>query len=447
MPWGRTGTEAALDIREGRISSVELVSACLERIKDTDDAIGAWATFDPEIALAQAAAMDDLRRNGRPVGALHGVPVGICDVFDSMAMPSPWVASHDAGGANGVDAAVVEKMREAGAVIIGKLATTALGYPGIGKTRNPHDADREAGGPSGAAAAAVAAGHVPLAIGALADGATVQAASYCGVVGFKPTRGMISRRGCPTLSGALDQIGVCGRTLEDVAALCDALVGFDALDSATYARPKPAMLSGCRAEVPVGPCFARLHPPSAGQFSTAVRGGLDELMDGLAGHVETAGAPVSLDDLSSAGVTVRGYEFRRYLSRSRSFAPDQLDPEGREAFERAGLIDEAAYDRARAVIDNAGKSFAAFFKDFDAIISASAVGEAPEHGVQSLGSVASDIWSHAGLSCISLPWLTGEQGLPIGVQLIGAAEEDDRLFRTAAWLERHMTERNEDATA
>ena len=422
--------DAARDIRDGRITSVELVTACLDRIEKTDGDVGAWAFLDRDLTLEQAAAMDDLRRNGRPIGALHGVPVAILDVFDCKAMPTA------IDTANGADAAVVEKLYEAGAVIIGKLDASASRYTGAGKTRNPHDRGRASGGPSGAA---VAAGHVPLAVGGLAAGSTIQSASYCGVVGFKPTRGLISRRGAPTSSATFDQVGLCGRTLEDVAALCDALTGFDAADSATHARPKPPVLSGCRAEVPVEPCFAWLGSPVADQISAAVRGGLEELMDSLGGHVESVPAPVSLGDLERCGAIAREYEFRQFILEQRPMAPDHLDPGTRMVFDRAGLIEESEYDRALALVGEAGNSFDAFFKDFDAIIAPATIGEAPAFDVQSGLEICSDLWSVAGLPCVSLPWLTGDNNLPAGVQLIGSAEEDDRLLRTAAWLERYLT--------
>jgi Asp-tRNA(Asn)/Glu-tRNA(Gln) amidotransferase A subunit family amidase len=438
--WGLSAIDAAAEIWAGRVASTALVGGCLERIKETDDAIGAWAFLDPDLVLEQAAAMDELRRAGRPIGPLHGVPVAVSDVFDAEAMPSACKFDQRSDRRDQPDAAVVEKLREAGAVIMGKLKSSNIGCAGVTATQNPHDGKIAAGA---AGAAAVAAGHVPLAIGDPADGSLLLAASYCGVIGFRPTRGVVSRRGSRGLSPTLDQIGTFGRTPRDVALLCDSLAGYDASDGSSYARPKPPMLAGCQAEVPVEPCFAWLDLPFADQLSTSMYDGLTEFLDILGGRVERVPAPISLADAARCHGIVRDYEFRQFVLQMPEIPSDQRDAEMRSTLDRAGRIAEDAYEQALGTIGDAGKSFDAFFKDFDAIVAPAAFGEAPaldvsSGDVSSGAEVCSSIWTSAGLPCIALPWLTGERGLPAGVQLIGSAEEDDRLMRTVVWLESYL---------
>lgn len=410
---GLSATDATKEIRDGQTSSSELVEACLRRIQETDDAIGAWAILDRDGALIQAAAMDNLRRSGRPIGPLHGVPVAVSDDFDIEATPAVSDNRPPSDRQGGTDAAVIEKLREAGAVIIGKTAGVTTAPPGRARPRNPHDIGRAAGD---AGAAAVAAGHVPLAVGGSAGGSMLHAASYCGVVGLTPSRGIISRRGCRTQSTTLDRIGGFGRTPLDVATLCDALAGFDASDGASYTRPKPRVELGYRAQVPVEPCFAWIDPPFADQLSTVTRDGLSELLEALGEQVERVPAPSSFVDVIDALAVVRGYE----------------SPDGRGR--------EDTYQQALGVVDEARRSFDAFFKDFDAIIAPAAFGAAPalDDGPSDVG-VCWDLWNVAGLPCIALPWLVEYSGLPAAVQLIGSAEEDDRLLRTVAWLEGYLT--------
>src|SRR4029453_9922607 len=188
-----SATEAARLIREGRITSLELVQACLERIREVDGAVQAWAFLDPEHALAQARAADEYRMSGQPVGALHGVPVGIKDIIDTADMPTENGSVLHAGRTPSRDASVVSLLRAAGAVILGKTVTTEFATRTPGKTRNPHDPAHTPGGSSSGSAAAVAASMVPLALGSQTNGSTIRPAAYCGVIGFKPTHGLISR--------------------------------------------------------------------------------------------------------------------------------------------------------------------------------------------------------------------------------------------------------------
>ena len=202
-----TSAEAAAAIRAGELTSEELVKSCLQRIEALEPTVGAWTQLDPELAMARAREADSLRRSGAALGPLHGVPVGVKDVFDTMDMPTECGTILHAGRTPARDATAVALLRQAGAVIIGKTVTTELAVYAPGKTRNPHDPNRTPGGSSSGSAAAVAARMVPLALGTQTNGSVIRPASYCGVCGYKPSFGLISRHRVLAQSRLLDHVG------------------------------------------------------------------------------------------------------------------------------------------------------------------------------------------------------------------------------------------------
>src|SRR5499427_2026090 len=252
---GLSADEAAKLIREGRITSVELVQACLERIAEVDEAVRAWAFLDPEHALAQARAADEYRLSGQPIGSLHGVPVGIKDIIDTGDMPTENGSVLHAGRTPSRDAAVVALLRAAGAVIMGKTVTTEFATRSPGKTRNPHNPEHTPGGSSSGSAAAVAAGMVPLALGSQTTGSTIRPASYCGVYGLKPTHGLIPRSGMLQLSRTLDHVGLFARSVEDVALLLGALAAHDERDPDSRPRARIPYRALAAEEPPLTPMF------------------------------------------------------------------------------------------------------------------------------------------------------------------------------------------------
>lgn len=430
-----SATDAVAQIREGQLSSVNLTKACLARIEETDGQIGAWAHLDPEKALAQAEAMDDLRRRGRALGALHGVPVGVKDIFDTGDMPTSLGSSAHPTRQPEADCAVVEKLREAGAVILGKTTTTPLAFASPSTARNPHNASYSPGGSSSGSAAGVAAGHMPLAIGSQTGGSVNRPASYCGVYGFKPTRGQISRRGALQTSETLDCVGGFARSLEDVALLNDAITGYDVADPASHLRPKPKTLGGYHSEAPVEPIFAYLDIP-AFAMTDAMRGALDEVAEALGARVERLNAPDSFAVFLADQHTVHTYEFVRNLDGDPAVAPEHTDDIMKDLLAQGRAVADDAYAEAVGRVGNAEAFFADFFNDFDAILTPASLGEAPLLSENTTGdAVCQKIFTFSGLPTLTLPLFQGENDMPMGLQLIGAQEEDDRLFRTAHWLE------------
>jgi len=434
-PWLMPATDLTAALAAGEIGAVEATRACLDRVNETEAGIGAWAHLDRESALAAAEAADARRRHGRPLGALHGVPVGLKDIFDVAGLPTGLGSPMAGDTPAAADSAVAERLREAGAVIVGKTVTSPFASGAQTTTRNPHDPGRTPGGSSSGSAAAVAAGHVPLAIGTQTNGSIIRPASYCGVVGYKPSRGLVSRHGCLKTAESLDQVGVFARTLADAALGAQALIGYDRADPATHTRPKPDLVAGLAAEVPVEPTIAWFELPYADRLDPACRAALEAVRDALGDRVETVPAPKTFADAIACHRTVHLYEYHRNMVGHPAMPESAVPADLRPFLEAGAQVDERDYREALAMLAGAEAYFSAFFNDFDAILAPAALAEAPAHGDGTGDPVCATIWTFAGLPCLSLPWLEGPAGLPLGVQLIGGAEEDDRLLRTARWLE------------
>src|ERR687892_1261764 len=281
-----SAAEAARLIRDGAISSEQLVEACLARVGEADEQIQAWAFLDPDHALAQARAADESRLAGRPTGPLHGVPVGIKDIFDTADMPTENGSVLHAGRTPSGDATVVSKLRAAGAVIMGKTVTTEFAYFSPGKTRNPHNPEHTPGGSSSGSAAAVAATMVPLAVGSQTNGSTIRPAAYCGVVGFKPTHGLISRHRVFALSRTLDHVGLFARSIDDVALLAEQLAGYDENDPDTRPRARIPFVEVAAEEPPLLPMFAFIKTPYWERADDDTKEGFAELVQSLGDRVE-----------------------------------------------------------------------------------------------------------------------------------------------------------------
>src|SRR3989337_1996917 len=281
-----SASEAARVIRDGLISSEQLVEACLTQISKITGQVQAWTFLDPDHALAQARAADEYRLSGQPTGALHGVPVGIKDIFDTADMPTENGSVLYAGRTPSRDATVVALLRAAGAVIMGKTVTTEFAFLAPAKTRNPHNAERTPGGSSSGSAAAVAAGMVPLALGSQTNGSVIRPAAFCGVLGFKPTHGLIPRHGMLALSRTLDHVGLFARTAEDLALLAGQLVGYDERDPDTRPRARIPFAEVAAEEPPLPPMFAFVKTPHWERADEETKEAFAELIEHLGDRVE-----------------------------------------------------------------------------------------------------------------------------------------------------------------
>src|SRR6476619_119218 len=272
-----TAIEAASEIARGAISAEDYTRACLERIAAVDSEVHAFVHLDPEHALEQARALDRSKASGERTGPLHGIPVGIKDIFDTADYPTECGSPIFAGRRPDADCAAVRKLREAGAVIIGKTVTTEFAYFNPGPTRNPRDLKRTPGGSSSGSAAAVAAGMVPLAIGSQTNGSVIRPAAFCGVFAVKPSHGLISRAGVLSLSHKLDHVGAFARSLEDLALILDVLAGHDPADPDTRPYAAPNFRAATGQPPPLPPSFAFVRTPVWEKADAEARGALEEL--------------------------------------------------------------------------------------------------------------------------------------------------------------------------
>lgn len=430
-----SATEAARLIRAGTISSEQLVDACLARVRDIDERVQAWAFLDPEYALAQARAADEWRLCGRPIGPLHGIPIGIKDIFDSADMPTENGSVLHSSRTPSRDATAISRLREAGAVIMGKTVTTEFAYFAPGKTRNPHNAEHTPGGSSSGSAAAVAAEMVPLALGSQTNGSTIRPAAFCGVVGFKPTHGLISRHGILTLSRTLDHVGLFARTIDDIAVLAEQLVGYDEDDPDTRPRARIPFVEIASEEPPLPPMFALVKTPYWERVDNETKEGFAEMIDHLGDRVEEVELFPSALEAWEWHRTIMDAEMAMNLEREWKEGHDRLSDPLRALLERGQKVRALDYQRALARIKPIHESFVELFEQrFDAILTPAAPGPAPK-GLESTGDPSfCTLWTLCGMPAVSLPLLQSTQGLPIGVQLVGPRDGDARLLRTARWL-------------
>ena len=429
-----SATDAARAIRDGAFTSEELIAACLARVREADGNVEAWAFLDPEHALAQARTLDQHRREGGSLGALHGVPVGIKDIIDTADMPTESGTVLHAGRTPAHDATVVTMLRAAGAVIMGKTVTTECATYSPGKTRNPHNREHTPGGSSSGSAAAVAASMVPLALGSQTNGSVIRPAAFCGVYGFKPTHGLIPRHGILRLSRALDHVGVFARTLEDIALVCEPLVGADEDDPDTRPRARIPFSEIAAAEPPLPPMLAFVKTPMWERADEETREAFAELTQALNGRVTEVDLPASTLAALDFHRTIMEAEMAANLAAEYERGREQLSDSLRAQLERGRKVSAFEYQEALARIPLLNEGFTEVFERCDAILTPSAAGTAPR-GLESTGDPSfSTLWTLCGMPAITLPLMQGSNGLPLGVQLVGQRNADARLLRTARWL-------------
>ncbi len=428
-----SATGAARAIREGSINSEQLVEACLARIREVEPAVQAWQFLDEQHALAQARARDLDRKEGKPVGPLHGVPVGIKDIFDTADMPTEDGTVLHAGRTPDRDAMAVAMLRAAGAVIMGKTVTTECATYAPGKTRNPHHPEHTPGGSSSGSAAAVAAGMVPLALGSQTNGSVIRPAAYCGIVGFKPTHGLIPRHGILRLSRTLDQVGVFGRTVEDVALVTEQLTGYDERDPDTRPRARIPFVQTAAEEPPLPPRLAFVKTPVWERADADTPEAFAELVASLGEQCEEHALPESLHDAWDWQRTIMEAEMAANLELEWERGRDRLSESLRRQLARGREVRALDYQQALARIPALNQGFEAVFARCDAILTPAATGTAPK--IDSTGDpVFCTLWTLCGMPALGLPLMTGANGLPLGVQLVGQRGDDARLLRTARWL-------------
>jgi aspartyl-tRNA(Asn)/glutamyl-tRNA(Gln) amidotransferase subunit A len=415
--------EAAAQIREGKISPVELVEACLERIRALDGRLQAWAHVDEAGARAAAHALEAEVASGRLRGPLHGVPVGIKDIIHVAGMPTtagakPWAHRRPA-----TDAPAVSRLRAAGAIILGKTHTTEFAYRDPAPTRNPWNLDHTPGGSSAGSGAAVAARMVPLALGTQTVGSILRPAAYSGVVGFKATHGLTPAEDVIPLAWSLDHVGVLTRSVED-AALALGILARRELTAAPRGAPTIAVAPEL---------LERAEPETAAHLRATA-----EAFARAGAHIVDVALPPSFARLHDVGLIVLQVEAAAYHAADFAKHADEFGPGIRSAVE-AGLrrpaVEYVQANRARLEFRDAVMPL---LEGHDALLSPTAPGPAPA-GLGSTGDAwFCAPWSSAGVPALTLPSGVAPSGLPFAVQLVGAAGRETPLLGVAAWCEAIM---------
>ena len=416
----RSSATALVGMLGGReLSAIELACECLARIAAREPQLHAWACVDESYAKRQAAALDA----GPIRGPLHGLPIGVKDIFDTAELPTEYGSQIYAGHRPAADASCVAVARAAGAVVLGKTATAELACYSPAATVNPHDAAHTPGGSSSGSAAAVAAGMVPLAFGTQTAGSVIRPASFCGVVGYKPTYGMIGRAGLKLVAESLDTVGVFARSVPDAALLVGALTGRD--DLLDLPRVTGALRVGfCRTHE-----WDHVEPDAQSALEEAVR-----LLAAKGAVVNAIDLPDEFAGLGDAHAAIFGYEAARSFAHEQRTHADRLTPRLRGELEAGSRVTAARYDDAQQLARTCRRTLAAIQTDWDVLLAPSATSEAPR-GLESTGSpVMNRMWTLLHAPCVSVPCGQGPRGLPLGLQVIGQRGEDASALAAAAWI-------------
>ncbi|MCC7082431.1 MAG: amidase [Burkholderiales bacterium] len=423
LPSELTAGEIAAATRCGSLTCETVTRACLERIQAREATVQAWQHLAAERALERARALDAATG---PRGPLHGVPFGAKDIIDAADMPSEYGSPIHRGHRPGRDAACVALMRRAGAVLVGKTVTTEFANVHPGKTRNPLDPERTPGGSSSGSAAAVADRMVPLALGTQTTASTIRPASFCGVVGYRPTWGDLRLSGVLEAAGSLDTLGLFARSIDDIALLRDVLIG---------AEPKPRAETG---KPRIG--FCRTHLWDKAEPST------QRLLEDTACALAQAGAsvkdavlPAAFARIPDAHRAVSSYEFTRNFAWEIDHHWDAISETLRNGRLAQGMATSfEQYREAREFLAACRLTLDQVFESYDVLLAPAAAGEAPV-GLGSTGYTGfCTLWTSTHVPAVTVPALQGPNGLPIGVQLLARRDHDRELFAFARWVQRAL---------
>ena len=409
--------EALRRIACRELSAEDMVRACLERIEEREAVVGAWISLDADAVLNEARALD----SGSLRGPLHGLPVGVKDIIDTVQFPTAYGSPIYTGHRPAWDAACVASARAAGALVLGKTVSTEFATYHPGKTVNPHNPGHTPGGSSSGSAAAVADFMVPLAYGTQTAGSVIRPASFCGVVGYKPSFGMISRAGVKALAESLDTIGVFARDVTDAALFAGVLAGRDLLPTGLPVPPRVGM---CRTSV-------------WDQAGTDARSAFEKAAGYLSAHgarVTEITLPDEFSALALAQTEIMAYEAAQAFSYERLNHGQQLSSSLCELVTRGLALAPHDHDRNVQLARHCQLLVVDQFRGLDILLAPSACGEAPEGLLATGDPVFNRVWTLLGTPCVHLPFDRGVHGLPIGVQAIGPWGGDRETLAAANWV-------------
>lgn len=436
-PGSITIQTAAAEIESGRLLPTELLERCLTQIDKFEPRIKAWVFVDREGAREAATRASKEIAAGHYRGPLHGIPLGIKDIFDVAGWPTLAGSRLRAGHRATTDSTVVARLRNAGAILLGKTVTTEFASFDPPPTRNPWNLERTPGGSSSGSAAAVALGMCLAAMGSQTGGSITRPASYCGVAGCKPTFGRVSGHGVVPLSRHMDHVGPLARSVGDLAALLSVIAGYDVADATTLDVPVDDYLQACE----------RPNPPRLGVldkgFFAEPSGAMTPLMKTV-DQLREAGASVRAADLPDAFADVIAMH-RRLITVEAAEYHQTLFRQHRDGYGQqiASLIDEGlattAVDYASALVHRRQlqRELMESFREVDALVTPATTSTAP--GIESTGDPKfNSPWSFVGFPTVSIPCCLADDGLPLSVQLVGRPFEEAKLLAAAAWCERAL---------
>ena len=423
-------------IKDAQISSVELCQIYIDRINKFEKDIKAWAHFDKKLLLEKAAEADEHRRLGKPLGPLHGIPVAVKDIVGTLDMPTECGTVIRKGKSYSQNAEIIELLISAGAIVMGKTATAELAYLGPAKTTNPHDYSRTPGGSSSGSAASVASFMAPLSVGSQTGGSIIRPASYCGVVGYKPTYGLISRNGVLKTSEKLGHVGVFGKSVEDVALLAKTLIKKDKFDTASVHYSAENMLNETKKGPLFEPKFIFYKTDYWKLVEKKSRESFEYFIKSFKKNIEVFDTPSYFKDIHKYHQIIYDTDLANNFSLYFKKYKKKLSKIMQDAIIRGNKHSAKDYAEAVDFMKRSYESYEEVFEDYHGVLSPSSPGVAPK-SLKTTGTAEfNKVWSYLGTPCISLPLLQGENNLPLGVQLVGAKYDDQRFLGVANWLEK-----------
>ena len=429
--------ELSLKLQSGEITSVELCNAYLDRIKKFEKDVQAWQFIDKKLLIEKAEEADNYRKSGKPLGSLHGLPIAIKDIIGTYDMPTECGTVFRKKMSSSQDSEIVNLLKTAGAIIMGKTVTCELAYIHPCKTKNPHDYSRTPGGSSSGSAAVIASHMAHLSIGSQTGGSIIRPASYCGVVGYKPSYGLISRNGVLKVSDKLDTMGVFGKTVKDVALLAKILIKKDLYDDSTIHFSADKMLEVCDEGPAFEPKFIFYKTNKWKNINKKSQQAFEFVIKNFKKNIEIFDTPSYFEDIPKYHQIIHEVDMANNMQVYYKKDKTKLSKELRDAIARGLKYSGKEYADAIDFMKQSYESYKEVFEDYHGIITPSSSGIA-DKGLKSTGSADfQKVWTYLGLPAISLPLLTGENDLPLGVQLVGDRFDDLRFLGTANWLEKN----------
>ncbi len=422
-----SAAQARIELDQKNISSEELVKACLDRIELREKDLNAWTFIDPDLAISQARKLDnELKRS-----EIHGIPIGIKDIYDTCDMPTAYGTSFMKNHKPSRDSNWVSILRSAGAVLIGKTKTTEFANAFPTTTRNPHNLSRSPGASSSGSAAAVADFMVPLAIGSQTGGSIIRPAAYCGVHGYKPSIEGLPKGNVRHAKPSIDTPGIFSRSIKDISVLRSVSMN-DSSRVSTISKINSLRIGLCRTE----------HWDHAMPETKEIIKETTEIVSKHGISLQNIQLPDELSEAMEEFSVIVTLEDARAISKDCAEQFERLNPWSQRVLKEANEFSSNRYQNAKKLAERARDKINHIFENIDFIITPATRGEAPLDIESVEPSYFNSVWTLMHLPCISLPAFTGPNGMPLGLQIVGPVNDDSRLLTAAKAIENVINNHN-----